>query len=457
MKFLKYHISMTAVIILLAACHKEETVHISPKKVYISQPITSDSLTGAIKGTLLSGKSYYFSKDIIINKGDTVLMQEGARLIAIGDGKTAATSPQVTCNGTFISLGTPEHNNFITVPDDLRTTDNIGKGFWGGIQCGDSSGDVILKWTHLEFAGGPAGAAPDPNVFKPKDPRNCLSYTNINGNFIMEDCWVYGTKDDGMRILHGHVSVMRNTFEACGLSGGEAFNLKNGCLGDVAYNLVTGAATNGFKVSNSGDGPVQTKVYLYNNTILNCGFRQQKSGRGGSINYEKNAQGKVYNNMIINCKYGLRFTTDADMINTTYDNQFFYANDPRLISEFYASDGKGVVQGGDVRSVSPKANNPLFATYSVDQFDYTTVSTLTLDISQMPIGIINAQAYDFSLLPGSPAGLKGNADALKAQRTVPQGGVYGATTLDPNTDMGAYPTNGQGNLHKVSSIAVKWN
>ncbi|MDO6434954.1 hypothetical protein Q4E93_30350 [Flavitalea sp. BT771] len=457
MKLFNYHISMAVAVVLLGACHKEETVHVSARKEYISQPITSDTLTGAIKGTLLGGKTYYFSRDIIINEGDTVLMQEGARLIAIGDGKTAETSPQVTCNGTFISLGTAGHNNFITVPEELRTTANIGKGFWGGIQCGATSGDVILKWTHIEFAGGPAGAAPDLSVFKPKDPRNCLSYTNINGNFIMEDCWVYGTKDDGMRILHGHVSVMRNTFEACGLSGGEAFNLKNGCLGDVAYNLVIGAATNGFKVSNSGDGPVQTKIYLYNNTILNCGFRQQKTGRGGSINYEKNAQGKIYNNMIINCKYGLRLTPDADMINTAYNHQFFYANDPRLISEFYASDGKGVAQGADVRSATPKANNPLFATYDVNQFDYMTAGTLTLDISQMPIGIINAQAYDLSLLPGSPALLKGDADAFKAQRTVPQGGAYGASTLNPNTDMGAYPTNGPGNLHKVSSISVKWN
>ncbi len=450
------HILTAGAFLLLGACHKEETVHVSPAKKEVSHPITTDTLTGAVKGTLLSGKTYYFSSDITINHGDTVLMEEGTKLIAIGDGKSWQTSPQITCNGTFISLGTADNNNFITIPDDQRTVANIGAGLWGGIQCGDTSGDVILKWTHLEFAGGPAGPAADPAVFKSGDPRNSLSYTNINGNFIMEDSWVYGTRDDGMRILHGHVSVMRNTFEACGLAGGEAFNLKNGCLGDVAYNLVIGAATNGFKVSNSGDGPVQTKVYLYNNTILNCGFRQLKSGRGGSINYEKNAQGKIYNNIIINCKYGLRLTPDADVTNTTYNNQFFFANDQRLINEFYTTDGKGVVQSADVRSATPRANNPSFAAYYVNQFDFTTASKLTLDISQMPIGIINAQAYDFSLLPGSPAALKGNGDAFKAQRTVPQGGAYGATTLDPNPDMGAYPTNGTGNRHKTSSISVKW-
>lgn len=454
MKRFNYHILLAAGTLALGACHKEETVHISTGVKYSSHPITSDTLTGAVNGTLLTGKTYYFSRNIFINEGDTLLMQEGSKLLAIGDGKATTSSPQITCNGTFISLGTSDHNNFITVPDDQRTVANIGKGFWGGIQCGENSGDVILKWTHLEFAGGPADASADPAVFTAGDPRNSLTYTNINGNFIMEDCWVYGTKDDGMRILHGHVSVMRNTFEACGLSGGEAFNLKNGCLGDVAYNLVIGAATNGFKVSNSGGGAVQTKVYLYNNTILNSGFRQLKSGRGGSIDYEKNAQGKIYNNMIINCRFGIRLTSDADLANTTYNNQFFYANDQRLISQFYSSDGKGTIQNADVMGMTPKANNPLFATYDVNQFDFTTV-TPPLDISKMPVGIINAQTYDLSLLPGSPATLKGNADIFKAQRTVPQGGNYGATTMDPSQDMGAYPTNGNGNLHKVSSIAVK--
>src|SRR5882757_83522 len=168
---------MVAATLLLGACHKDEITHISPSKISAGQAITTDTLTGTVKGTLITGKTYYFSHNIIINQGDTLLMQEGSKLIAIGDGKSTATSPQITCDGTFISLGTAANNNFITVPDDQRTTANIGKGFWGGIQCGANSGDVILKWTHLEFAGGPADATADPAVFASGDPRNCLSYT----------------------------------------------------------------------------------------------------------------------------------------------------------------------------------------------------------------------------------------------------------------------------------------
>lgn len=441
---------LTAIVLAMAACHKAEDVFVSPKKVEASHPITTDTLTGAVSGTLLSGKTYYFSSDITINEHDTLLMQPGSTLIAIGDGIKTETSPQITCNGTFISLGTGTDNNYITVPDAQRMASNAGKGFWGGIQCGETSGDVIIKWTHVEFAGGPAGDAADPNVFASGDPRNSLSYTNIDGNVIIEDSWFYGTKDDGMRILHGHVSIMRNTFEDCGTTGGEAVNLKNGVVGDVGYNLVIGSSTNAFKVSNSGGGPVQNKTYLYNNTMLNGGFRQLKSGRGGSIDYEKGAQGKIYNNVIVNCRFGLRVTPDADVVNTTYNNQFFYGQAQSLVNQFYSADGVAVKQDQDIMGAQPKDNNPRFKIYDVDQFDYST-ATFPISGANMPLSIVTMMNYDFGLLTSSPAYHKGTT-SFKAMRTVPQGGDFGATTLDPNEDMGAYPSDGTGNQHFTSSL-----
>lgn len=442
---------LTALVLSLAACHKSEDVYVSPKKQEASHPITSDTLTGAITGTLLSGRTYYFSKDITINEHDTLLMQPGSRLIAIGDG--SANSPQITCNGTFVSLGTADNNNYITVPDSQRTVSHNGQGLWGGIQCGETSGDVIIKWTHVEFAGATSGQAVDLNVFAPGDPRNSLSYTNIDGNVIIEDSWFYGTKDDGMRILHGHVSIMRNTFEDCGTTGGEAVNLKNGVVGDVAYNLVIGSATNAFKISNSGGGAVQNKTYLYNNTMLNGGFRQLKAGRGGSIDYEKNAQGKIYNNVIINCRFGMRITPDADVANITYNNQFFYGNTQSLVNQFYSADGAPSVTPGDkdIISTHPKDNNPRFKIYDVDQFDYST-ATFPMSASGMPIGIVTVLNYDFGFLTSSPAYHKGTT-SFQALRTVPQGGDLGATTLDPNVDMGAYPSDGTGNQHFTSSLS----
>jgi len=443
---------LLAMAVTVVACHKEETVEISEPKISAGQPITSDTLSGSLKGTLVSGKTYYFRTDITVNKGDTLLMQAGTKLLAIGDG-SATASPQITVNGTFVSLGTQDNHNFISVPDNLRNTNSIGQGYWGGIQCGNESGDLVIKWTHLEFAGGPAGSGADPAVYSSGDPRYTVAYTNQQGNCIIEDSWIYGSKDDGMRILTGKISIMRNTFEACGKIGGESLNLKGGAVGDVAYNLSIGPATNSFKASNSGGTTVQTNVNTYNNTIVNGGMRQIKSGRGGSINYEKGAQGKIYNNIIVNSRFGLRLTSDADTAHIAYNNQFYYANASYFIPEFNAADGVVKTQSNDIRSTAVKTNNPMFATYDVDVFDFSTVKP-PLDISNMPLSIITAMSYNFSLLPGSPA-LKKGFTGFEPIRAVPEGGLYGATIDAPGVDMGAYQSGGTGNLHFASSLSFK--
>jgi len=446
-------ISSLLLALLVSSCHKSEDVNISEPQISAGQGITSDTLSGSVKGTMLTGKTYYFRSTITINAGDTLLMQPGSKLIALGDGATTETSPQITCNGTFISLGTKDQQNFITVADDKRNTNNIGKGFWGGIQCGENSGDLVVKWTHLEFAGGPAGADADPAVYAAGDPRMTIVFTNANANCILEDSWIYGSTDDGMRVLSGKISIMRNTYEACGKAGGESFNAKSGTVGDVAYNVSIGAATNSFKVSNSGGTSIQTNVNVYNNTMLNGGLRQVKSGRGGSINYEKGAEGSIYNNIIVNCRFGLRITKDADTAHIKYNNQFYYANADYFIPQFNAADGVAKTQNGDIASTAPKTNNPMFATYDVDMFDYGTIKP-PVDISVMPLTIKTAAAYNFNLLPGSPA-LKHAFTNFTPLKAVPQGGLYGATTDAPGVDMGAYQSDGSGNQHYASSLSFK--
>src|ERR1700743_1252463 len=131
--------------------------------------------------------------------------------------------------------------------------------------------------------------------------------------------------------------------------------------------------------------------------MVNCGFRQLKSGRGGSIDYEKGCEGKIYNNVIINCRFGMRITPDADTTNITYNNQFFYGNAAYILQQFYSVDGVGKAKSGDIMSKTPGDNNPRFLNYNVDQFNYTGL-TPPLGVPQMPIAIVTDQGYDFTLL-----------------------------------------------------------
>ncbi|HXO74431.1 MAG TPA: hypothetical protein VN824_04355, partial [Puia sp.] len=159
--------------------------------------------------------------------------------------------------------------------------------------------------------------------------------------------------------------------------------------------------------------------------------------------------GKIYNNVIVNCRFGMRLTGDADIPNIVYNNQQFYGNDISLTSQFYSVDGVGKAQDADILGAA-KANNPRFKQYDVDQFDFSPKPPYAQ--SSMPVGIVTDVNYDFGLLTTSPGYQKGNT-SFKALRTVPQGGNYGATTLDPNIDMGAFPSDGTGNKHFTSSLS----
>lgn len=433
-------------VFVLTACHKQEQVVISTPVISTGQQITSDTLSGTVKGTLLAGKTYYFSSDLVVNKDDTLFLQEGVKLIAIGDGTSSQKSPEIRINGTFISLGSETSPNWITVMPAQRTQANAFKGIWGGIQGGATSGDFVVKWTHIEYAGGPAGPASDQTLYTAGAPRNGIAYTNILGNFIFEDSWVSNTKDNGLWVTSGKISIMRNTFENNGESGGEAVNFKSGTVGDCAYNLVIGAATNAFKVSNSGGTTIQCNVNCYNNTILNCGLKQVQSGRGASINYEKGCKGKVYNNLIANCRFGFRLVTDADVANTLYDNQYYYGNASVIVNQFYPSTGVATAKTADIKSATPKDKNPLFANYDVNAFDYAT-ATIPMSAATMPASLVTAGNANFRLNPGSPALNKGRTDFAAMKAVTKIGGTFGAEITPPGVDMGAYLNDGTGNKH----------
>ena len=69
---------LVGLVISLAACHKDEVLKLSVPVIQSGALITSENLPGgSIKGTMQSGKTYYFDKDIIVNDGDTLLMQSG--------------------------------------------------------------------------------------------------------------------------------------------------------------------------------------------------------------------------------------------------------------------------------------------------------------------------------------------------------------------------------------------
>lgn len=466
-KILNQLMMLACLAVLLSACHKSEIVNISQAVVKTANPITSDTLSGTLKGTLLKGKTYYFKSNLTVNDGDTLLLQEGVHLIALGDGKTAATAPEILVHGTFISLGTKQNPNFITVKntDDLHAQaaqqnyTNVFFGWWGGITATPAAvtsanpspkgGDVIIKWTHVEFGGAPSGDADDQAIYPSGTSRFNLYFGNKTKNLIIEDSWFFGCKDDNIQVGGGHISIMRNTFELCGAVGGEFFNMKTGTLGDIAYNMCIGSATNSFKISDSGTSGIQCTATVYNNTIVDGGYRQTKSGRGGSIDFEKGARGHAYNNLIVNSRFGLRITPDADVANVVYGNNYFYGYSPAIVAQFYSADSAPAVKAAkaptDILSTTPQQNNPMFYSFDVNQFDFTT-NPGPLSANLQPYATVTVGSSNFKLLSSSPGINKGKVD-FSPLGSVTTTGTYGTSITLPGKDIGAYQTDGTGNQH----------
>jgi hypothetical protein len=438
---------------LIASCKDNGTSSISTPLPQVGQTITSDTLSGAVKGTMVAGHTYYFMNDITINKGDTLLMQPGAQLLTLWGPTTTNPqySPMITVAGTLISLGTQSSQNYIgPIPANRNSAYRFG-GLWGGIQGDTGSGDVILKWTHLEYAGGTPGPSADPTLYTPGgDPRYMIEFRSPNSNLILEDSWLFGSTDDCVRSDGGHVNIIRNTFESNGMVGGESFNIKNATFGNVAYNLFIGSCTNGCKIANTKGTGLECHVDCYNNTFVNTGWRQAETARAGSTDIEKGGSGDEFNNLYVNARTGFRIPSGSDVADTTncaYGYQFYYGQAQPVVNEFYPPDGCQSPRSTDIAGAVMQ-NDPKFVNYNVNQFDFN-VLLWPLDTAQMSLAMMKQEGlYDFHLQSGSPCIGKGTTTAFVPMTSVTNiGGQYGTTILAPDKDMGAYQSDGTGNQH----------
>ena len=427
-----------------------------------SNPVSDASpLHGSIKGTMLKGKTYTIDADVYINKSDTLVIQEGVHVNVIN-------SAGIVVKGVFISLGTKENPNWITVPNVVKTdtpgadvnSDPAYKGLWKGILASTDCPLMVIKWTHVEFGGAAVlGLFSDIGFSSGNKGAYDIYFQNPNGLFILEDSWIYGSVDDPVRVLGGRVEMFRNTFEKCGYTGGEAVNLKAGAVGDFAYNLCIGIATNGAKASNKSATTAQTNMRFYNNTFVNCGFRRADPGRGGSINYEEGAAGMYYNNLVVNCRYGPRVVPNpiADIAHLFYGSTFQYADNAAVASEFYPHGYIQVPQTTDF----PKATTFLPANYQPgDVYNGTALVGLNNPLfvnapiptpqGHQPMDYSAVQNFNFSLKLNSPCiGVGFTAfKALGSEQNFPINLKYGASEITPpGKDIGAYQINGMGNQH----------
>jgi len=420
----------------------------------------------SVKGTMLTGKTYSVEAgcDLVINPTDTLLMQPGVTL-------NMGANTSIIALGTFVSNGSSKQPNYITVPGLVKNDapggypataagDPAYAGTWKGLIGGPSCNLLVLRWTHVEFAGGTEGAATAKIAGSSSGNQFSILFANYTGNFIMEDSWLYGGVDDPMRISAGKIAIFRNTFEKNGVSGGDCVNVKGGTVGTMAYNFFIGTATNGQKASNKGQavGAPQTNVVMYNNTFISGGYRQVQSGRGGAINYEEGAAGMYYNNVAVNCKFGYRVVGSpiADVAHMSYGYNYQYGDSLSVTNQFYPTGYITIPMATDIPSITTSAkylpsNYTPGAVYDgtdVIQKNFPLFVNFPLPTSGHPLAQYSAvSSYNFHLQTTSPLIGKGYT-AFQPLIVVPQDPVFGLSELTlPGADLGCYQINGTGNHH----------
>ena len=465
----KQIVAIALATLAIASCKKNDNGTISEPQIQIGQPLSSDTLTGAVKGTMLAGKTYYFYDQVIVNAGDTLLMQSGVKLLSL------APAAQLYVKGAFISLGTKANPNWITgidadknpaaykltTPQDPNTDPGLkpdGK-LWGGIQCDKTANLLDIKWTHMDFAGGTASASNPPAGYTSGKDLFNIFFQNPNGYLILEDSWIYGSTTDAIRMNGGKFHIMRNTAEKIAYNDGDCFNVKNSSVGDMAYNLIVGSAKGGTKASNKGTyGSTQTNVNMYNNTYVTGGFRSVDPDRGANANYEEGAKGNAYNNIMVNCRTGLRILENpaADTNNCHYGYNLSYGDSLSIVNMFYPPTHISKPNDHDIPNPAsfypgyPNSytlgqvynapslvgqNNPKFVNFPLP---VTGVLTLYNFVGN----------YDFHISAGSPAIGKGYTGFTPINATSDvSAAALKATVTPPSLDLGAFPTDNSGNQH----------
>lgn len=462
---------LPAMIFAGTSCKKSKS-SVSAAQIQIGQAIsTGTPLCGAVKGTMKADSTYYVSCDITVNAGDTLLIQKGVTVRMLNH-------PGVIVNGTFITLGTKDAPITITDTSRHKTTgtstfgtDSAYAGGWTGIYCSPSCSLIVLKWTHLDFGGAKTATSPFSGVAA--GAKYVIYFGNTSGNFIMEDSWLYGATDDAVRFYGGHVNIMRNTLEKFGNNGGDGFNAKGGTVGNMAYNMFIGGATNGTKSANDGGINPEAEITMFNNTYVNCGFRNNGvfGARAGCAEVENQSKALVYNNIIVNCLTGYRIAGGNDVTAKVYHADTTYAasdpipqtaygynlmyGDDSLPNQFVPTSvaqpvitrpqstdipdmktflGTSYVYGTSYNGASLAGkNDPKFVNYPLPNHNYTTQASI--------------DGYDFHLATGSPAIGKGFS-GFSPINNVPVDPNFGSSGITaPGKDLGCYQTDGSGNQH----------
>lgn len=303
-----------------------------------------------------------------VEQGRSLYIEPGVTVTCSADARVPV---EIVVLGNLYCMGTADR------PVTFRS-DRGRPADWGGIICGYQSQEVVLR--HVDISG--AGATPTESslsfqnkLFKTEIDGGvpAFHFCNSKGRFAVVESFFHNNYNDHTYFTGGEGVIARNVFADSGnaADGGEAINVKSGCKLDIGFNLVYNACTNAFKLSNAGTSETlpPTELRVYNNTVVNCGWRRSKNKKGGSIWMEKGSFAVLANNLVADCRFSLKQPKKdgADLSKSTLSPNWYFASTAVGVEQM--SEGSDLVlrSPDDVYSATAGDGNPLFVRFAQNE------------------------------------------------------------------------------------------
>ena len=388
-------------------------------------------------GSLVWSKDTTLSESMEIPVGTSLYIEPGVTVTC----KSEVQVPvEIVVLGNLYCMGTAEKP--VTFTSDTKKPAD-----WGGIICGYNSEEVVLN--HVEVAN--AGATPTESSasFQNKLFKTTIDggvpafhFCNVNGKFVMANCFFHDNYNDQTYFTGGNGVIINNIFADSGnaADGGEAINVKAGCKLDVANNIIYNACTNAFKLSNAGNSETipLTEMTVYNNTIVDCGWRRAKNKKGGSVWVEKAAKPIFVNNLIYDSRYGLKQPKQdgADMEHSRLTPNYYFASTDKGVEQMAKGASLSIWYDTDIKSSVAGQLNPLFKNFK--QSDKMNINC-EIDLQEKGAPLAFDKTWNFEYQDNSPALSGGVTDFSPLFPTgLPFFGLKKVNFLDTKNDMNYY-------------------
>ena len=388
-------------------------------------------------GSLVWSKDTTLCESVEIPVGTSLYIEPGVTVTC----KSEVQVPvEIVVLGNLYCMGTAEKP--VTFTSDTKKPAD-----WGGIICGYNSEEVVLN--HVEVAYACATPTESSASFQNKLFKTTIDggvpafhFCNVNGKFVMANCFFHDNYNDQTYFTGGNGVIINNIFADSGnaADGGEAINVKAGCKLDVANNIIYNACTNAFKLSNAGNSEVVplTEMTVYNNTIVDCGWRRAKNKKGGSVWVEKAAKPIFVNNLIYDSRYGLKQPKQdgADMEHSRLTPNYYFASTDKGVEQMAKGASLSIWYDTDIKSSVAGQLNPLFKNFK--QSDKMNINC-EIDLQEKGAPLAFDKTWNFEYQDNSPALSGGVTDfSTLFPNGLPFFGLKKVNFLDTKNDMNYY-------------------